>query len=69
MTIIEFASVQRKLNLSDAELGALLDVDRATVWRWRTGAAKIERITELAMRYICAKKQRKRKDNTNESLS
>ena len=52
MTIIEFTSLQRKLNLSDAKLGALLDVDRATVWRWRTGAQKVDRRTEYAMRYL-----------------
>lgn len=52
MTGAQFETIQNKLKLSDAELAEQLGVNRATVWRWRTGKKRIEKIVELALRYL-----------------
>lgn len=59
MTAKEFTEIQAALGLSDIELAEKLGVNRATVWRWRSGSKKIEKMTELALRYLLSGASRK----------
>lgn len=52
MTAKQFETLQVKLKLTDAELAEQLGVRRETVWGWRTGKAKVQKQTELAMFHL-----------------
>lgn len=52
VTAKEFAKIQKQLELTDIGLAEQLDVNRSTVWGWRTGEKKIEKLTELAMLHL-----------------
>lgn len=50
MTAKQFLKLQTALGLTDAQLAEKLDVDRATVWRWKQG--KVSKLAELALLYL-----------------
>ena len=52
MTTKQFEKLQKQLGFSDAELAEQLDVDRATVWRWKSDKKRIDKVTELALLYL-----------------
>lgn len=56
MTSAQFRKIREKLQLTQGQLARKLGVTLNTVSRWELGTAPILKTTELALRYLCSKK-------------
>jgi len=59
MTPDELKAIRARLGLTQAQLAEQLGVERNTVNRWEMGLLPIQKITELAVKYLVSKKRKK----------
>jgi transcriptional regulator with XRE-family HTH domain len=62
MTKSEFKKLRKSIGLSQAKLAKEMDLFIRTISRYETGALKISRVSELALRYIAEKATKQEKN-------
>lgn len=59
MTPDQLRAIRAKLDLTQADLAAKLQVSRVTITRWETGVLEIDERTRLAVEHLRCKQVRK----------